>query len=250
MTVNDENLPRVMQLLDDENEPAQVRRAALQALQTASFSVVTFAPMRSQYMAILRKVATDPDAELRASALGILARRKDGFAQRKLLEGLQDPDRALLPPEQALQLLSFDAHAESYEAARAIVATPPNADSRREALRLLAADASSAPLFDELLRDKTETTAIRQLSASALHAIDPAKLQRHAREILLDPDESDEIQTASLAALTQFGNAEAVAGDDTLLQHVAGLSRQAPAALKQMARRFLRQHGGKAVDDA
>ncbi len=129
------------------------------------------------YIATLRKVADDPDPELRQRVLGILAREKDGFAQKKLLEGLKNPDKALVPPEKALQLLSYDVHAEAYSAARAIVSKPPNDDARREALRLLAADATSAPLFEKLLRDKNELREIRQISASALHALKPEKLQ-------------------------------------------------------------------------
>ena len=56
----------------------------------------------------------DPDPELRQRVLGILMREKDGYAQKKLLEGLKNPAKALLPPEKALQLLSYDVHAEAY----------------------------------------------------------------------------------------------------------------------------------------
>jgi hypothetical protein len=45
----------------------------------------------------------------------------------------------------------------------------PNEDAKREALRLLAADAKSAPIFEKLLRDKAKRE-IRQVSAAALQA--------------------------------------------------------------------------------
>ena len=128
-----------------------------------------FESCRGDYIATLRKVADDPDPELRQRVLGLLAREKDGFAQKKLLEGLQDPDKALVPPEKALQLLSYDVHADAYAAARDIVKKPPNEMARREALRLLAADATAAPMFEKLMRDKNELREIRQISASALH---------------------------------------------------------------------------------
>src|SRR5258705_13591202 len=54
----------------------------------------------------------------RQRVLGILMREKDGYAQTKLLEGLKNPGKSLLPPEKALQLLSYDIHAEAYSAAR------------------------------------------------------------------------------------------------------------------------------------
>ena len=121
----------------------------------------------------LRAVATDADPELRQRVLGLLAREKDGFAEKRLLEGLQQPEKALVPPEKALQLLSYDIHAEAYPVARMIVKNPPNEEAKREALRLLAADASSKPLFERILNDKEETKENRQLSASALQAIAP-----------------------------------------------------------------------------
>ena len=240
---DDDNLQAILTVLRNGNEPVKVRLAALQSLQAASFSVIVFEPCRGDYIATLRKVATDADPELRQRVLGILAREKDGFAQKKLLDGLQHPEKALVAPEKALQLLSYDVHAEAYSAARAIVSKPPNDTARREALRLLAADATAAPLFEKLLRDKTERAEIRQISASALQALKPDKLQAHARAILLDTSEYDDIHATCLTALTQFGNAATVANDEVLWKGVDRLSNKASAKVKQSARRLLRKYG-------
>jgi hypothetical protein len=240
---SDKDLQSMLGVLRNQAEPIQVRLAALQSLQAASFSVVAFESCRSDYIATLRKVATDPDLELRQRVLGILAREKDGFAQKKLLEGLQHPDKALLPPEKALQLLSYDIHAEAYQAARSIVNKPPNDDAKREALRLLAADAKSAPLFEKLLRDKNENAEIRQISAAALQALKPEKLQSNAREILLDESDYDDIRATSLTALTQFGDKEAVDKDKTLKKHVDRMSEKGGAKVKRSARQFISKYG-------
>lgn len=240
---SDENLQAMLNVLRDKNEPVEVRLAALQSLQAATFSVVAFESCRGDYIATLREVATDPDPELRQRVLGLLAREKDGFAQKKLLEGLQNPKKALVPPEKALQLLSYDVHAEAYSVARAIVSKPPNDDAKREALRLLAADATAAPMFEKILRDKDESAENRQISASALQALRPEKLQAHAREMLLDTSEYNEIQATSLTALTQFGDDAAVANDDALLKSVDRLSAKASTRVKQSARRFLSKYG-------
>lgn len=240
---DDENLQAMLGVLRNQDEPAKVRLAALQALQAASFSVVAFESCRGDYIATLREIAADPDPGLRQRVLGVLAREKDGFVQRKLLEGLRDPDKALVPPEKALQLLSYDVHAEAYPLARAIVSKPPNATAKREALRLLAADATSAPMFEKILRDKDESADIRQISAAALHGLRPQKLQSHAREMLLDPSEHDEIQATSLTALTQFGADEMLADDEALLKRVDRLSGAASTKVKQGARRFLARYG-------
>jgi hypothetical protein len=240
---SDQNLQSMLTVLRSMGEPVAVRLAALQALQAASFSVIAFESSRGDYIATLREVADDPDPEIRQRVLGLLAREKDGFAQKKLLEGLKNPAKALVPPEKALQLLSYDVHAEAYPLARAIVAKPPSADAKREALRLLAADSGAAPLFEKVLRDKDETAENRQISASALHAIKPEKLQAHAREMLLDKTEYDDIQATSLTALTQFGNSEAVAGDDTLMKRVNRLTDATSTKVKKGARQFIAKYG-------
>jgi hypothetical protein len=241
---SDKDLQAMLNVLRNRDEPVKVRLAALQSLGAAAFSVVAFESCRGDYLATLRQVADDPDPELRQRVLGILMREKDGFAQKKLLEGLKNPDKALVPSEKALQLLSYDVHAEAYAAARAIVAKPPNQDARREALRLLAADATAAPLFDKLLRDKNELREIRQIAASALHALNPAKLQERAREIILDKSDYDDIKATSLMALATFGDDEALGKDKELLNSVDRFEAgKAPSKYKQGARRFLRKFG-------
>lgn len=239
-----ENLQAVLNVLSNKEEPAQVRLAAIRTLQAASFASLAFDSIRGDYIAALRQAAQDPDEALRRRALGVLAREKDGFAQKKLLEGLQNPEKALVPPEKALQLLGNDVHAEAYSAAREIVNKPPNTAAKREALRLLAADAASAPVFEKVLRDKSEQPELRRISAAALHMLKPKRMQEHAREILLDPDEQDELQAASLTAITQFGDPEAVAQDETLRKRVDKLSTGAATKVKQSARDFIKKFSG------
>lgn len=234
----DENLQASLKILRDRNEPIKVRLAALQSLQAASFSVIEFESCRGDYLAALREVVDDPDPELRQRALGILARENDSYVQQRLLDGLQNPEKALVPPEKALQLLSYDVHAEAYPIAREIVKNPPNPDAKREALRLLAADASSAPVFEKLMVDKKEEREIRQISAAALQAVKPKKFHDRARELLLDNKEFDDIQATALTALTQFGG-EAVGKDKTLLKQVDKLGKGKSAKVKKTAKRFL-----------
>src|SRR5688572_14705633 len=180
---SDQSMEATLNVLRDRKQPIKVRLAALQSLQAASFSVIEFEPYREDYLATLREILDDPDEELRQRVLGILSRENDGYTQKKLLEGLQDPSKALLPPEKALQLLSNDVHAEAYSVARDILKEPPNPEAKREALRLLAADANSAPMFEKLMRDKDEDRDIRQISAAALQAVKPKRFQEQAREL-------------------------------------------------------------------
>ena len=243
MIENDRDFQAMLQVLRNKEEPIEVRMAALQSLGAAAFSVVAFESCRADYIATLREVATDPNEQLRTRVLGILMRNKDGFAQKKLLEGLKNPDKALISPEKALQLLSYDVHAEAYSVARDIVKKPPNDLARREAIRLLAADAKSAPLFEKLLRDKKELREIRQISASALQSLRPERLQENARKILLDKSDYSDIKATSLTALEQFGDDAALGKDKALLQSVNRLKNsKISAKYKQTARRFLTKY--------
>jgi hypothetical protein len=175
--------------------------------------------------------------------LGILAREMDRPTQRKLLAGLENPDKALVPPEKALQLLSYDVHAGAYDAARKIVADPPSDTAKVEALRLLSADADSAPLMEKILRDKSESQEARQVCAVALQGLKPRKYQAHAREMVLDKTEDKEMKVLSLTALTNFGDPKELAGDAALKKQVEQMKAEAPEKVKKSARQFLRKYG-------
>jgi len=237
-----EALDAMMKILAATDEPVKLRLAVLEALGAAAFSSAAFPSARASYIATLRKVATDADPTLRRRVLGILSREKDGYAQTKLLEGLQDPAKALVTPEKALQLLGNDVHADSYSVARTIARNPPNPLARREALRLLAGDAASAPMFETILRDKSEPTDVRQLSASALQAINPDLLRQRAREILMDDSDNPDLHETCLTALTHFADS-AVASDSALVSRIASMSGPAKSGVQRSARQFLDKYG-------
>jgi hypothetical protein len=241
---DDAQFKGTLKIVRDTEAPVAVRLAALEALQASSFQVVKFKRHRAGYLAALRSVAADPDPEIRQRVLGFLMREKDAYSEKRLLEGLKNPDKALVPPEKALQLLAYDIHGETYPVAREIVRKPPNQAAKIEALRLLSADAQSAPLFEKLLRNKKEPTEVRRMCASALHAIAPQKLQAHAREIVLDAAENDEVKATSLTALTQFGDQAAVATDQALRKRVGSLKKTGRSKqVKDVATRFIDKYG-------
>jgi hypothetical protein len=98
-------------------------------------------------------------------------------------------------------------------------------------------------VFEKILRDKSEAPEYRRISASALHAMAPDTLQKHARAIVLDPSDSDEVQAASLTAIEQFGDRAAVTEDKELKKRVGRIQAAASGKVKQTARRFLTKYG-------
>jgi len=236
-----ETFASVLSVLLDSSEPIEVRLTAFEAVAAARFSARNFESCRSDYIAALRKAAEDANPELRRRALGALARENDAFAQKKLLAGLKDPAKALVPPEKALQLLGNDVHADVYAIARELAAKPPSTVVQQEALRLLGSDPNSLQLLESILRDKSQPVESRQISAAALHAIDPSKYQQQAREMLLDKDENPDIQSMSLTALTYFGD-DKVSDDKRLLERVDELNKGAASPVKKIAKQFLSKY--------
>lgn len=233
----------LMEVVRNREEPVEVRLEAINALATAAFAVTAFEPYRNDFIATLQEVADDPNTEIREAALGLLAGQKNKFAQKKLLAGLKNPAKALVAPETALQLLSYDVHAEAYAVARDIVASSPNQLAKQEALRLLAADPKSTKLFEDVLRDKEEQRELRQVAASALNALSPDKLEDHAKDILNDDSEYEDIQATSLTALRQFADQEELAKDEALMKSVRRMSATAKSPkYKKSATEFLEEY--------
>ena len=232
----------VLRILTTPDEPVAVRLAALRAIQAASFVATEFRPYRAKYIKALRALSSDEAPELREWSLGILARAKDRPTQTRLLQGIDDPAKALVPPEKALQLLSYDVHAGAGPAARKILAEPPNEMAKVEALRVLAADATAVPLLADLLRDRSETEEVRQICAAALQNMVPTEFQKHAREMLLDEAETDPIRSLSLTALTTFGDAAALRQDKQLQTRIEALHAKSSGPIKKGSRAFLSKY--------
>jgi hypothetical protein len=231
----------MIRILRDPAEVDTVRLAALQALQQNTFSRAGFRRYDADYREALRSAATDDDAGLRDQALERLALMRDEYAQRLLVDGLQDPDQALVPPQRALQLLGNDVHAEHYPLLRDLVDTSTQPAVRRSALRLLAADSDATDMFARIAADKSEDPAARATSAIALQSLAPAQFQDVARDVVLDDDDDQKVRATFVNAIAHR--------DDTPPDEVVAKVRsmaapQAPSgALRTAARQFVQQRG-------
>jgi hypothetical protein len=239
-----ELIDTLLEVLRDAARPADVRMAVLDGLQQISFRMAAFPAKRPDYLAALRSIIDDPDAQLRQRAIGILAREKDEYVQRRLIDGLEGRSEALVPTEKAIQYLGYDIHAEYFPLLRRIVEHPPTPAARTEAVRLLAADPSSTDLLLTILSDKGEDRDVRRISAIGLQSAAPGQFQEQARRIVLDDDEDDQLQAMSITALTHFANPEALSRDDELTGRIQQLGTESPSQeVKQATASFLSKHG-------
>ena len=235
--------PSLMQafikILGDPETNDSVRLAALNALRTNTFSAIEFRRYEADYREALRSAATDDDANLRSAAMEPLALAGDEYVQRLLVEGLENPDEALVPPQRAVQLIGYDVHAEHYPILRDIATTTKRPTLRRSALRLLAADSDAADLFADIAADKDEDPTARSTSAIALQSLSPDQFQEVARDVLLDDDDNDEVRATIVNAIAHQ-DSEPDAAVEQKVRAMAGPS--APSgALRTAAREYVRQ---------
>lgn len=233
-------VPDLLATLRNRKEATSVRMAALEVLGALDFLGPRFSPFRADYKQALRDIATDPRATLRESAIELLAMGKDPYAQDLLVRGLERPEEAVVSDARALQFLGYDDPADHAPLARRVYKRATGA-AREEALRMLATDPKSARLFTRLLKDKSEKSNIRRISASGLQSLNPQAFERAARRIVADNGDYNEIRATSLAALAHGREARDQRTDPKFVETVQKLTDSTrSSSLRSSSRRFLR----------
>jgi hypothetical protein len=238
------SIRQLLKVLEDSAEPKQLRLAAFRALKTASFLGPAFAPYRADYLKSLRAAATDREREIREEALETLVMEKIDFARRLLSEGLRNPRKALVPPAKAIQLLSYDGHAEVAPLVREIFAKTADPAAKEAALRFLSSDPASAALLSRVLKDRSQPARLRSLSATGLRVANPKAFERTARTIVEDRKEDDDVKATCLGALTLIKDFHRTRDDPSFAKAVASLKGPKHSrALRASARRFMSRLG-------
>jgi HEAT repeat protein len=210
-------------------------------LRQVSVRFALFPGKRPEYLAALRSIVDDPDRTLRRRAVGALAREKDEYVQRRLIDGLEGHEKPLVPTAKAIQLLGNDVHAEFLPVIRRYVEDPPSQSARKEAIRLLAADPTASDLLLSILRDRGENADVRRISAIALHSLAPDVVLEQARRIAVDETEPPELRAWALTTLTHFDDQGAASGD--MAGRVAELGEQSSSRqVKKAARAFVSKY--------
>jgi uncharacterized protein (UPF0147 family) len=230
-------------ILKDAGEPGELRRAALRVLQQAAFTSSLFQSKRPEFLDVLRQIIDDPDPEIRVRVIEELAKEKDDYVQQRLIEGLNDKKKALVPPEKAIQFLGYDIHSEYFPVLKDVVADPPNQAARVEAVRLLGADAGSKDLLTEIVRDKSEKSEVRQVGAAALQALAPEEFEAYAKQIVMDDSDFNEIKSVVINAVTHFPEKNGITDDKEFISKVEDLQSSKSKQLKQIAETFVSNRG-------
>ena len=231
------NLEQLIAIVADKDESIEVRRNAIRKLEANSFERADFVDVRPSYFSALRSCLDELDVGLISDALGVLSSYRDTYAQEKLFAWLQDMDSCPLPQTSVLQFLSYDIHAGVHDAAKKILDTTNDEDTKLEALRLLSSDGGSLNQFQQLLRDKSETLGVRRIAAAACKSLAPEQFQNDAMLILEDEDEDEGLR---MTALSGLAHSDAfVAGDEIKDNLKNAITNTASTLLQNKAAAYL-----------
>jgi hypothetical protein len=239
-----DGLRQAIDVMKDASQPVEKRAEALRIVQAASFGDEQFDAVRTEYVEALRALTTDEEIQLRQRALGLLARLHDSYAEKVLMAGLKEPEKAAVPASDALHYLSYNLHSGVQAMAKSLFDTSKDQGVRQQALRLMANDPQSLKTIQKTLADKKETVEVRQTSAEALHALDPSAFQKWASKAVLDKTENDDVVATSLTALQHFGDAKQISANTALRARLDEMStgKSAPK-LKRMAKMISSKYG-------
>lgn len=159
---------------------------------------------REIVLAAFRPLVGDRDPRLSKLAITTLAGHGDDWIQQKLIQGLRQPAKALLPPEESIGLLGLDAHGDALPVFHQILLDPPSEAARLAAIRHLGTYEPSRPLLVETLQDPGEPEAVRQVALGALYAGDPEGFPRHVLPILRDDKAGDGLRLYSIQAVERL----------------------------------------------
>jgi hypothetical protein len=238
---NTEYLRDCLLILQDGSDQVELRRTILSAFRAFSFGSKLFASLRVEYMTALRSLLDDPDALLREMAAEDLAKDKDEYLQRRLLDGLTGRTAPIVSTAKAIQLLGYDIHAEHYPIVRGILQNPASDEAiKLEAIHVLANDEKSKDLLAHLMMDKGQEMEVRMSSATALKASHFEDFIKIAKPVVVDEEEEEDLRAVVLNALMFHSDSKALYDDEEFNQSVTDLqSLTTSGDLRELSTRFL-----------
>ena len=237
----DDYLQALLAIVADQDDDPGLRTAALDVLGSAAFQVARFRPYRQQYDDILRDLVADPVADLRETAVSILAIEHDPGVQQILQEGLRGDGPLPVDRPQAIALLAEDDHLDNLPWLQELFDSEAEG-ARQAAVRFMGSYPDAAPTLESVLLDQGEASDVRQQSAASLRFLDPQRFESAAMAIAVDATDDSDVRTACLSALQHFGDTDRVYGDAAFVQQVEaiGADESAPQ-VAEVARNLLEQ---------
>jgi HEAT repeat protein len=237
----DEYIQALLAIVRDRGDSPEVRETALRVLGSAAFQVDRFTPHQQAYEDALHDLVADPVPALREAAVGILAQRHDPVVQETLLQGLRGEGPLPVERARAILLLAEDDHLDNLPWLQELYGSGSE-DAREQAVRFMGSYPAAQTTLEGILRDKRESTGVRQQSGAALRYLAPDRFEAIAKEISTDTTDDPEVRTASLRALQHLGDTARVYADTDFVNRVRDVSSDESAPqVAEVARDLLEQ---------
>jgi HEAT repeat protein len=140
------------------------------------------------------KMMEDPDMEFRGFAFSRLLMHGDQRAQQRLIQGLEDPKAALLPPVQSIELLSLAPKKEYYPTVYKLLLETKDDNLRLTSVQALGAYREAREKLIEISMDSKENEDFRTSALLALYSGDRDNIVKYVTPILLDKTASVKLQ--------------------------------------------------------
>lgn len=177
----DENLfAQVVGWFANPRTPQPLRDETLSLIGNLSFSSVP------RVLDVYHQMVQDPDPRYRSFVLSKLLLNGDARAQQLLIRGLQDPEAALVPPVQAIELLSYAPKPEYYPAVFKLLQETKEDSVRLAAVQALGAYRPARERLTAISRDAAAGEAFRISALMALYSGDRENIVGYVTPILQD----------------------------------------------------------------
>jgi hypothetical protein len=220
---------------DTALQPLAFRRAAMHQLQ-----LLLVARPATNAEPTLRTLTSDSDPDIRNAAITRLAMRGDPASRQRLIDGIRQPQRAVLPEAEALGVLAPRPDSAVIALAQELLTTRPDGPTRTIAARIAAgAETGRRELF-RLLGDARTSTQLRIVALQALIVYDAAAIARATAPIVTDESASDSLRVAIIEALRHRPLTEGSAEAAALRSRIDQVNRTTRStAVRAAATRFL-----------
>ena len=228
----------LMERASDASLPVDERLEAIKAINGIAFDLKAFQAYNARYVKVLKELRSDKSKKVRQAAFKRLALSMDPETRTMLQSGLASQEKALVPEQLAVTLLSTDDHASSRATLRQVVETGRES-VRNVALRGLAPDAKSAGLLERIAMDRNETAEIREAAALSLKSASPERFAEFASKIAVDLAETDRVRATAIGGLAHSTEAIERIDMEPLLRQLDEVSKQTKSsALRSSIKRL------------
>ncbi|WP_026898458.1 hypothetical protein [Daejeonella oryzae] len=198
MPDDDELITSVFKWVEDKATAKELRFESLNTLKILSFSGFAMFTKNQQFLTTARNLTSDPDINFRRLAFDYLMAHGDSFAQGLLITQLDRGKSDLLPTVDILRLLALNPHGDFLPTVFKVFKSPPNKESKIEAMTILGNYLPAKDLIIAILKDKKQPNDMRLIAMGTLNSSYPAEFSKVTEKMLIDDTEAENLKVTAV----------------------------------------------------